>query len=552
VARPIVLAAAIVVSLLAVAGAGEAASEQTPKRGGAVVVGGAVVREPGCLNAYLERCGSTAPDVGILMGLALRGPFSIGPDNGYRPDLVSHVKYTKTPPYTLTYHIRPDARWSDGVPIRARDFVFTYAAIRSVKSEMYEAEAQAYATVLRVTAVDPKTVRVVLRSRFAGWRGLFPRILPSHALRGEDFSTVWLDGIRNPKTGEPIASGPFLVRSWERGRSVTFVRNPRYWKRHPAYLDRLVVRFCDPCAAFAAEQFEWMRAGNVDVLHSELLSGAQVHELRGVPGVRAIADRGPNWEHLDVRIGDGGHPLLKRKRVRQALAYGIDRVALARALHVQIDPRYPPSDSAVFLTFGAYYQPNWRRYRRNPAEARRLLEREGCRTGPDGIYECDGRRLSLRLATLAANARREQTVELIQRQLRRAGIEIVPVYAPPNALFGQILPSGTYDLALFSWLTFPESPATLVDLYGCGRVQNFSGYCQRLVTRDLDQARRILDPARQARVLNRADAQMAKDVPVIPLFENPTVVAHRTSVRNVRITPQLDPFVGVEEWWLER
>jgi peptide/nickel transport system substrate-binding protein len=160
--------------------------------------------------------------------------------------------------------------------------------------------------------------------------------------------------------------------------------------------------------------------------------------------------------------------------------------------------------------------------------------------------------LSLRLATLAANARREQTVELIQRQLRRAGIEIVPVYAPPNALFGQILPSGTYDLALFSWLTFPESPATLVDLYGCGRVQNFSGYCQRLVTRDLDQARRILDPARQARVLNRADAQMAKDVPVIPLFENPTVVAHRTSVRNVRITPQLDPFVGVEEWWLER
>jgi len=484
------------------------------------------------------------------MSLALRGPFSIGPDNAYRPDLVSRVEYTTTPPYTLTYHIRPEARWSDGVRITARDFIFTHAALRSAKEEIYEAEAQAYTTVRRVTAVNTTTVRVVLRSRFAGWRGLFPFVLPRHALRGADFSKVWLNHVRDPRTGRPIGSGPFLVESWERGRAVTFVRNPRYWRSHPAYLDRLVVRFCDPCAALAAEQVDWMRGGEVDVLHSSLLSGGHVQELRSMPGVRALAGRGANWEHLDVRIGEGGHPLLKRKLVRQALAYGIDRVELARALHVQIDPRYPPSDSAAFLTYGAFYQPNWRRYRHSPSEARRLLEREGCRRGSDGIYVCDERRLSLRLATLGANARREQTLELIQRQLRQAGIEIVPVYAPPSGLFSQILPSGNFDLALFSWLKYPDSPGGLVDLYGCGGVQNFAGYCQRLVTRDLDQARRILDPVRQARVVNRADAQLSRDVPVIPLFENPTVVAHRTSVRNVRITPQLDPFVGVENWWI--
>ena len=549
-ARPLALAVAIVVSLLAVSGAGGAGA-QTPKRGGTVVVGGAALREPGCLNAYLERCGSSLPFVGIVMGLALRGPFSVGADNAYRPDLVSHVEYTITPPYTLTYHIRPEARWSDGVRITARDFVFTHAAIRSVRGELNEGEAQVYATIRRVTAVDAKTVRVVLRSRFAGWRGLFSRILPSHALRGEDFSKVWLNGIRNPKTGRPIGSGPFLVESWERGRAVTFVRNPRYWKSHPAYLDRLVARFCDPCAALSAELVEWMRSGEVDVLHSPLL-GAQVQELRALPGVRALAARGANWEHLDIRIGDGGHPSLKSKRVRQALAYGIDRVALARALHVQIDPRYPPSDSAVFLTYGTHYQPNWRRYRHRPEEARRLLEREGCRREPDGIYACDGRRLSLRLATVATQARREQTVEFVQRQLRRAGIEIVPVYAPASALFNQILPNGTFDLALFSWLSYPDAPGGTVDLYGCGGVLNYSGYCQRLVTRDLDQAKRIFDQARQARVLNRADAQLANDVPVIPLFENPTVVAYGTSVRNVGITAQLDPFVGVENWWLAR
>ena len=538
------LAAAIVVSLLAVSGAGGAGT-QTPKRGGTVVIGGAPLREPGCLNAYLQRCFIA----GNPMGLALRGPFSVGADNAFRLDLVSDVDYTLTPPYTLTYHIRPEARWSDGVRITARDFVFTHDTLQTLSES--DRELLGLEFVRKVREVDAKTVRVVLRSRFAGWRSLFPYILPSHALRGEDFSKVWLSGIRNPKTGRPIGSGPFLVADWARGRALTFIRNPRYWKSHPAYLDRLVVRFCDPCAALADEHVEWMRADEVDVLHSPLLSGAQVQELRTLPGVRALVGRGANWEHLDIRSGEGGHPSLKRKRVRQALAYGIDRVALARALHVQIDPRYPPSDSALFLTYSAHYQPNWRRYRRNRAEARRLLELEGCRRGTDGIYACDGRRLSLRLATLAANARRDQTLKLIQGQLRQVGIEIVPVYAPPNVLFNQILENGDFDLAIFSWLTFPDSPGTAVGLYGCQGGQNNSGYCQRLVTRDLDQAQRILDPARQADVLNRADTQLARDVPVIPLFENPHVVAHRTNVRNVRRTAQVDPFVGVEDWWLE-
>jgi peptide/nickel transport system substrate-binding protein len=551
VARAGALAAGLAVALLAaVAGAG-AADAQTPKRGGTVVVGGATPREPGCLNAYLERCGSNFPTVGTLMGLALRGAYSVGPDLTYQPELVSGAEYTTVPPYTLTYHIRPEAHWSDGVPVTAQDFVFTHAAVRSVRNELNEPDAEYYSVIRRVTAVDAKTVRVVLRDRFAGWRGLFPRVLPAHALRGEDFSTVWLSGIRNPKTGRPIGTGPFLLETWRRGYGITFVRNPRYWKSHPARLDRLVLRFCAPCVALSDEQVAWVRAGEVDVLFSSLLSSAQFGEVRAVRGVTALARPGANWEHLDVRIGVGGHPALKRKRVRQALAYGIDRVALTRVLHEQMDPRYPPSENAVlFPSSSPHYRANWRRYRYRPEEARRLLEAEGCRRGSDSIYLCDGRRLSLRLVTIAGNERRRRTVELIQRQLRPAGIEIVPIYAPPLSGFSQILEGGDFDLILFSWLSNPDSPGTVVYLYGCGAVQNFSGYCQRLVTRDLDQAQRIFDQTRQAAVLNRADAQMAKDVPVIPLFQNPSVVVHKSTVRGVGITGQA--FLGAENWWLDR
>jgi peptide/nickel transport system substrate-binding protein len=128
--------------------------------------------------------------------------------------------------------------------------------------------------------------------------------------------------------------------------------------------------------------------------------------------------------------------------------------------------------------------------------------------------------------------------------------KLCPVYVAITALFGDVLESGSFDLALFSYLTLPDSPEQSFGLYGCGGVQNYSGYCQRIVSRDLDQARRILDETQQARVLNRADAQLAKDVPTIPLFQIPFTVASRNDVRNLVIPSHHDPCVNAEKWWL--
>jgi peptide/nickel transport system substrate-binding protein len=164
---------------------------------------------------------------------------------------------------------------------------------------------------------------------------------------------------------------------------------------------------------------------------------------------------------------------------------------------------------------------------------------------------CADGRLSLRLATIAGSSRREQVVELIRRQLRPAGIEIVPQYAPRGAFFDQIVASGSFDLAYFTWVQSPESPATSGELFGCGGVNNYSGYCQRIATRDLDQARRILDAAQQERVLNRADRQLASDVPVIPLFDLPLAIVTRANIRGVGASSPTELFAGVEKWWLD-
>ena len=534
------LAAAIAVSLLAVSGAGGAGA-QTPKRGGVLDVVGAI--EPPCLSVLVSPCkDAVLPIYGVL-----EGAFKLGPDYSWRPRLVSRVDVTTKPPFTLTYHIRPEARWSDGTPVSARDFVFTYTT-RLRYPEVPEDDQ--YKTWVRsVRAVDRTTVRVVLRSRFAFWRGLFAVVLPEHALRGEDLEKVWIDRIHNPKTGAPIGNGPFLVQRWERGKQLTLARNPGYSGTHPAYLDRVVFRYSlDP--AGVADLF---RNGEADIGQWQF-SPDLASELRRVPGVKLLfAPDSPGFEHLDIRMGPGGHRALRNKLVRRALAHGIDRVEIARAvLGDEVDPNPRPLDNLLLRRSSRSYKSNWNVYRYDPAEARRLLERAGCRRGADGIYSCAGERLSLRFASRNVLSRRVQTLELVQAQLRQAGVEVVPIYASSRA-HDQVLEARDFDVTLFAWFGAGADGAGIKDLYGCGGRQNYMGYCQRLVTRDLDQADRIVDLARRAAVLNRADVQLARDVPSIPLFEVPALAAVTPGVRNFLPTFSFfDPTWNAENWWLER
>jgi ABC-type transport system substrate-binding protein len=111
------------------------------------------------------------------------------------------------------------------------------------------------------------------------------------------------------------------------------------------------------------------------------------------------------------------------------------------------------------------------------------------------------------------------------------------------------MPSGGFDGVSFTY--FVGDSIASKDIFGCGSAPNFTGYCQRLVTRDLDQVDRILDASQRARVLNRVDRQLAKDVPVIPLYQVPFVIAYRTTVRNIVPAPS-NLFWNAENWWLER
>src|SRR5262245_46350897 len=164
--RPWFVLAAIVVGIAATTPAAGAPT-QAPRFGGTVIFGGPF-GEPACLTPFRGDCGwATSLTYAMVQGTALAAPFSLGPDLSWQPSLVSSDTLPRSAPFTLTYRIRPEARWSDGVPITARDFVFTHRA--SLKYIAAEAEDIDRTMVKSMSAVDAKTVRIVLRQRFSGW-----------------------------------------------------------------------------------------------------------------------------------------------------------------------------------------------------------------------------------------------------------------------------------------------------------------------------------------------------------------------------------------------
>ena len=543
--RPVPFAVlALAVAGVVAGGPAVGASEQAPKRGGTLVIGTATQAEPSCLNVLLIRC--NAP-TSLLGPQILPGAYAVLPNATLRPDLVSGGRIVRRQPFTVVYRIRPEARWSDGVPVTARDFVFTHQLL--VEHPLGNED---HLKVRRVRAVGAKTVEVVLRAPWVDWRLLFDIVLPRHAVAGQEFESLWKDGIENTRTGQAIGSGPFLLAGWERGKQMTLVRNPHYWGPHTAYLDRVEFRFFPP-----EDTADLLRRGEIDMIdpHWNVLQ-AQALELhrQRAPGIRVDTVLGTVWDHFAIRQGPGGHPALRKRLVRQAIAYGIDRVAIAReaaALNLASAAASKPLDSVVFLANSPYHERNWSTYRHRPARARQLLERAGCRRGADGIYVCDGIRLSLHFATTAGSQRRELIVRLAQAQLREVGIDVVPVFGPTSAVLGpnSLLTRGDFDVLLFAWVlgAGTEGPA---DIFGCQQPRNYTGYCDRLVTRDLVNATRTLDLTRRVKLLNRVDVRLARAVPAIPLSQITFPTARRTSVRGVVQNGPGSGFWDLENWWL--
>ncbi len=428
-------------------------------------------------------------------------------------NFASPPKLVKSNPLTVRFTYSPKAVWSDGKPVTCADWRSTWQIW--INPANNPASRTGYEDVKSVTCKG-KTGTVVFKKVYADWETLVNAgVWPAHYTAGKDANKLWEDSL-------PLSNGPWRFQSWQKGTQITVVKNPRFTIQ-PMKLDRVVFRYIADTNA----RFQAMKAGEGQAMEPQ--AQLQIADFQKDKNFVVKALAGYSYEHLDIQFGPKGAPALRAPYVRQALITGMNRPQIASALYQTIAPGLPTLQSNIFKTFEKGYTRHYARYPFNQNKVITLLKGKGCTGGPDKpsagndkIFSCPGvGKLSFRFGTTSGNQLRALTFEVIQRQLKSVGIELVPRFQPAGLLFGTTLPSSDWDLMLVTWVESPSSKITSKDKFSCGGEINYGNYCNRRATALLDKTATTLDEATRTKLLNQAEALMAKDIPSVPMFVRP-------------------------------
>src|SRR3712207_539926 len=160
---------------------------------------------------------------------------------------------------------------------------------------------------------------------------------------------------------EIVGSGPFQLKEFRRGESLTVERNPNYWGEEPA-LESMTVRFIpDTNSVITA-----LKSGEVSFTRPVPDVGL-MEQLEGIDGVTTETDNGTQWEHIAFNLEE-----VDNLQLRQAVAYGINREQIINEILQGQD--VPPLQSIVVPEQDQFYTPSWETYNHDPDRARQLVQ----------------------------------------------------------------------------------------------------------------------------------------------------------------------------------
>jgi peptide/nickel transport system substrate-binding protein len=436
--------------LLAGAAAGAGCSKGGTLAGGrhswtkAGVLRVAVAEEPKTLNPLL----SAATTEGFITRLMFEPLLSADARGNPVPILATEVPTQanggiSADGLTIRYHLRRNARWTDGTEVTAHDVVWSWQAICNPKNDVVSRHG--YDDVRSIVTPDAHTLVIHLKRRFAAFINTFFAesdqpydVLPAHVLaRYTDFNQVPFD------SAPLVSDGPFRFDSWRRGDRIRMTASRSFFEGPPK-LQSVEIEFV-PNEDTA---INLLRTHAIDYIFEPSMQTYPA--LRSVPGARIVWVNVNGYEGMMFNLA---HPVVADPLVRRAIGAAIDKASLVRQLaHGQ-------------ATIATEDLPNWlwafdptvKGVPYDPRLAVRLLARAGWIAGSDGVVRKHGRPLQLLLATDTQTATHRSESLLIQAALRHVGVDVEVKYYPIDILYapqgmGGIAHGGKFDLLLYPWV----------------------------------------------------------------------------------------------------
>lgn len=299
---------------------------------------------------------------------------------------------------TWTVTIRDDVAFTDGEPLTAEDVAFTYNHCKE-KSTVND-----FTMLDKAVAVDDKTVEFHMTRAFSIWPYTMAvvGIIPEHAY-DENYGQ------------NPVGSGRYIMKQWDKGQQVIFEANPDYYGEKPK-IKKVTVLFMEEDAALAAAM-----AGKVDVAHTAASYSDQQIEGYSLLAVQTVDNRGFNLPSIEPQEKDGityGNAFTADVNVRRAINIGIDREEMIEnVLNGYGTQAYSVCDKMPW--YNSQCEVDY-----DQEEARRLLTEAGWVEGKDGIREKDGKRAVFTLMFSTGDSVRQALAEDAANQLKEIGIEV--------------------------------------------------------------------------------------------------------------------------------
>jgi len=442
-----------------------------------------------------------------------------------------------------TFHLRPGARWSNGDPLTAGDFVYSFHRILSPalgaqysymlwpikNAEAFNSGKLADFSRVGVKALDETTLRVTLERPTPYLPSIASHTtwLPVHEPVIEKYGKMDEKGTKWTRPGNLVGNGPFMLQEWVPNARITVVKNPAYWGAERVRLNK--IEFF-PFEKSETEDLNF-RAGQLHTTYALPVSKIEVY--RAHTPVDLAVDPVLQTFYLFLNTT---RPPFDNVKLRQALSHAIDRGALSRDIAKGV---YPAAHSFTPPNCGGYTSRT--QVSDDIGLARRLLAEAGY-PGGDGLPPieviCYDTEVPLRM------------MEAIQsRWQRELGVHITIAQLEQKTLF-QNQQDKNYSIAFSGWIADYADPNTFLGSMVTGGGNNWAGWSNKEFDRLIDQAANTADNPTRLELFQKAEAVLLGEAPLIPMFYQYEVYAKSPAVRGWTTT-----VVGFHDWtsiWLEK
>ena len=464
-------------------------------------------------------------------------------DKGFTPRLADRWTWAADS-LSIAFHINPNAKWHDGLPVRSNDVRFTIASTKD--STLGSPTASVITNIDSVSTPDSATAVYWFHARspqqFYDAVYQLP-IMPEHVWKAIP-PAGWRasDAAKNP-----LGSGQYRFVRWIPGAAVELVADTTNYRGAPK-LSRLIWSI-GPDFQTALTR---ILSGETDFI--EQLRPENIVEVAKHPELRTKQNHALQYSFAQFNLRDPAnnarpHPIFGNRELRRALTMATDRVKLVRSVYDSLAvPALGPTVRAYQST-----DPNLTQIPFDLPRARQILDSLGWRvTSSDGMRARNGRPLEFTLSVPNSSKLRVQMAVLIQEQLRQAGVK-VDVEQINFPVLMEKERKRAFDADIGTWNTQP-SPGAVRGSWGTGGSRaasgnNYGSYENPVFDAYIDSAISAFDPAKRKALFTKAYETIIQDAPAIWLAEPIQTVAYHSRLQLAVMRPDAW-WAHIPEWWI--